>query len=909
VIAHRPRGAHDPPPVAAATRVEMPPAPVSEAEFTLKSTPPRLPRATLARARLANFHADVQERTAVCVVAPAGFGKTTLLLQWRQRWLAQGAVVAWVDADALDDAARLVAALRHALRDAVGHAGLGAHAARFAGEPGRPLDDLTATLAAIAGLGVETVLLLDEAERLPAATVAGALRYLLLNAPANLRVVLGSRVRLPLPTAELAAHGQYAALGVDELRLRLEETVELLALRPGARLGLDERVRLHDAVEGWPLGLQLAIAAIEHEADPAAAIARLSARRGHLQDYFVETLDAQLPAADLALLVRVAILDHVDADRCRALTGATDAADVLQRLLHATPILMADEAQAVFRLHALARDHLLARFERLPAAERAALHARACDWFVAHDRFHDAARHALAAGDEARAHDLAVRSLWTLGTEGKLAEANAWLARIPPAEVARDVPMRLMAAWIHALGTRSAEALQAANAIADDPDTAPGLRRLALRVSGAAAMNLDHVASIDGLVARWPASDAGDDDPLYVATPLNGEAFTAYHAGATAQARALAARVLALGDAGSMRLAAAYAQALVGLCWLRDGDVLQAERALGPALERAEREDGRRGVVPCLFAAVLAAAMLDRDAPEAALTLLADRIDIVEGLPPDIVLLAYRALARATQALGDERRSLLALEGLDALGRRRNLPRLRAHALAERIRVHALQARHDTVARLLPELDAAVAALAHDDYAPLRPRVGLIAAIARAHAALARDALDEAEAHLAQADALARRSHGPRDGLIVQVLRAVLARKRGQATALPMLAEALGLARLGGLVRQLADIHPLAVQMARELPADATAAPPPAVAAPPAPMPPAPTSRQGLLTAKEAEILLLLDKGLSNKSIARLLGISSETVKWHVKNLFAKLSAGTRRHAVDRARLLGLVAG
>lgn len=52
---------------------------------------------------------------------------------------------------------------------------------------------------------------------------------------------------------------------------------------------------------------------------------------------------------------------------------------------------------------------------------------------------------------------------------------------------------------------------------------------------------------------------------------------------------------------------------------------------------------------------------------------------------------------------------------------------------------------------------------------------------------------------------------------------------------------------------------------------------------------------------------MLLDEGMSNKLIARALEISDETVKWHLKNLFTKLSAGNRKHAVDRARLLGLV--
>jgi LuxR family maltose regulon positive regulatory protein len=64
----------------------------------------------------------------------------------------------------------------------------------------------------------------------------------------------------------------------------------------------------------------------------------------------------------------------------------------------------------------------------------------------------------------------------------------------------------------------------------------------------------------------------------------------------------------------------------------------------------------------------------------------------------------------------------------------------------------------------------------------------------------------------------------------------------------------------------------------------------------------------GLLTPKEAHVLGLLSQGMSNKLIARAMEISEETVKWHLKNLFAKLSAGTRKHAVGRARLLGLIA-
>ena len=58
---------------------------------------------------------------------------------------------------------------------------------------------------------------------------------------------------------------------------------------------------------------------------------------------------------------------------------------------------------------------------------------------------------------------------------------------------------------------------------------------------------------------------------------------------------------------------------------------------------------------------------------------------------------------------------------------------------------------------------------------------------------------------------------------------------------------------------------------------------------------------------RRSAILDLLDKGMPNKLIARNLAISGETVKWHLKNVYHKLSVGSRRHAVERARVLGLV--
>jgi LuxR family maltose regulon positive regulatory protein len=207
------------------------------------------------------------------------------------------------------------------------------------------------------------------------------------------------------------------------------------------------------------------------------------------------------------------------------------------------------------------------------------------------------------------------------------------------------------------------------------------------------------------------------------------------------------------------------------------------------------------------------------------------------------------------------------------------------------------------VAELVAELDALAAAFEQEDLRPYLPHYRLAAAIARSHAALARADMDDVDRQLECAAALAGTLRRGRDARAVKVLRAVAARRRGSDQALPLLKEAISLATLAGNARLLAHVHPLAVEMAAEL-EGAGALPPEREA--PAQEPPE-SLRLALLTTKEAEILRLLERGMSNKRIALTLDIGGETVKWHLKNLFSKLSAVSREHAVDRARLLGIV--
>ena len=186
----------------------------------------------------------------------------------------------------------------------------------------------------------------------------------------------------------------------------------------------------------------------------------------------------------------------------------------------------------------------------------------------------------------------------------------------------------------------------------------------------------------------------------------------------------------------------------------------------------------------------------------------------------------------------------------------------------------------------------------------------------RDDAVIATGDLAGAEARLVQAGELAARLNRGYEAVQVLTLRALLAERGGQSPD-SLLTEALSRAQSGGLVRVFADTLPEVVELVRRRLQDAPAkiltrtfidrVLAAAEATPPAEQQPAQSGRSALLTPKESHVLQLLAGDLQNKQIATELDLSSDTVKWHVKKLLAKLNAGNRDHAVDRARMLGLL--
>jgi LuxR family transcriptional regulator, maltose regulon positive regulatory protein len=774
---------------------------------------------------------------------------------------------------------------------------------------------MTSLLAEITEAASPTVLILDNCERVADPGVLEAFDYLLHNMPPNLQIAAGSRAPARPQTIDLIGQGNLIRVTAADLRFDLPESIRLLSARLGDRINADHCARLHEITEGWPLGLQLAAAALERASDPAKAIEAFSLSRDDATRQLFESMFDALPPALSTFVTRCALLDALHPSLCEAVTGDEDAALSPQRLVAETPLLTATEDGEWFRLHPLAKEYLRARAEHtLREEDRHEVHVRARHWFAAHGFPERAAKHALASGNRRDAFELVTASLESQWHQGHAGVVIDWLNRIPPEDISGNVPLRLIAAWLRAMDVRTVrDALAEAQALAGDPEVDPAVRGEANLVMAAGHGFLDDIDAVAQWASLWPG---GAGDSRARRAHANLQTVYAYYGGDTEPARQHQARNP---DDGRFPTARIWGDFFTGLSYLWEGRPVLAEQVARVQHARWEARDGRRAPYTSMIASVLAAACWQRNLGEEARALLANRLDVIEeGTTPDGIVHAYRTLAQIAAADGDEARSFAYLEALAALTPSRGLARFAVVSLAERVRLHAAGRRPGQATPML--LDLAGVLDAYPVCPRLAPLLRLEQALAQTYAALANGDPNLAGDALATAGALAREINRGYETVQVLAMQALVAELAGQSPA-ALLIEALSRAESGDLVRVFADTHPDVVDLIRRFAQRGAHAPvtrafidrtlvAASTTAPGATRPSAtsvPAAASAILTPKEDEVLRLLARGLPNKRIATELGLSSETVKWHVKKLFTKLNAGSREHAVDRARMFGLL--
>jgi len=382
-------------------------------------------------------------RALTVLVAPPGFGKTTLLAAWSADRAAR---VAWLSLDDDDnDPARfflhIVASLRTVEPELVALAPT-AHSAPGAS----PLAPLLNELAAVQQ---ELALVLDDYHLITNDHIHEGVTYLVEHLPRSLRVVVATREDPPFPLARLRARGELAELRAGELRFSDVEARTFLNDALGLDLS-DRDIKLLQArTEGWPAALYLAALTLRGQPNPSRLIEAFAGDDRHVVDYLTgEVLARQTPELR-AFLLRTSILTRMCGALCDAVTEGVDSARILDELERSNLLLVPlDSKRHWYRYHHLFADLLRHELKRADPDTPPLLHRRASGWYRDAGLIVEAAHHAYAAGDLDAAVELVGRYWPFFLDQGQLATLSRWLDALPENVIGENRTLCYAAAMI-----------------------------------------------------------------------------------------------------------------------------------------------------------------------------------------------------------------------------------------------------------------------------------------------------------------------------------------------------------------------------------------------------------------------------------------------------------------------------
>ena len=388
-----------------------------ESKFHAPVARPGIVARTALVDRLAAAQAPV-----VTVVAPPGYGKTTLLAQWAERVWPR---VAWVSCDDGDnDPVVLLSALAVALDriEPIDPAVFWALASSGAG-----ITIVPRFVSVIASMRLPVTVVLDHTEAVTNKRCLNTIAELALHLPPGWRFALASRTKVPLPTARLRAQGRIMEVGAEDLAMSAEEASSLLE-GAGVKPDVASTSELVQRTEGWPTGLYIAALAIRAGARQSEAGFTFTGDDRFMGDYLRSELLDRVSGSEVSFLIRTAVLDRMCGSLCDAILGATASGRVLEQLESRNLLVVPlDRRRDWYRYHHLFRELLQAELRRREPDLVQDLHVRAAAWYEANAMPEAAIEHAQAAGDNDRVARLVLELAQPVWAGGRVVTVLRWM--------------------------------------------------------------------------------------------------------------------------------------------------------------------------------------------------------------------------------------------------------------------------------------------------------------------------------------------------------------------------------------------------------------------------------------------------------------------------------------------------
>ncbi|UCF60631.1 MAG: hypothetical protein JSV37_12830 [Anaerolineaceae bacterium] len=421
--------------------------------LTTKIQIPPLPPQTIKRTRL--FEAldrGLQPNIRLTLLsAPAGYGKTTLLSDWIQD---RGLSTAWLSLDEGDnDSIRFMSYLLAALESGIPTADFPAPVSEPLSEDEIQQQILIPLINQLGQSPRQTTLILDDYHWIQSQTTHDRIGYLLDHLPPQVLILVATRADPPLPLTRLRGRGQMNELRMEDLRFQIEEAEVFLETFTDLKLTSDDIHTLTHRTEGWISGLQMAAASLQVHEDKATFIRDFSGSHHYIMDYLLdEVLRRQTPQIQ-AYLLYTSILFRLCAPLCDAVMEVTGESfppsqSILKDLERANLFIVPlDAKREWYRYHRLFGDLLQARLQRKDPRRIPALHRQASEWFEDHSLLDEAVQHALLSYDHAYVADLIERASEETFMRSETMTFLRWVQRLPEEEIQKRPKLGIYRAW------------------------------------------------------------------------------------------------------------------------------------------------------------------------------------------------------------------------------------------------------------------------------------------------------------------------------------------------------------------------------------------------------------------------------------------------------------------------------
>ena len=378
---------------------------------------PQIRSGLVSRPRLLGKLAEGTGKVFTLICAPAGYGKTTLLVEWISNYQkyddSLNPDICWLSLDEEDnDPNRFLSYLIAAFE--CNNVKLSAETTSlFSSFPcPTPRTVLAFLINDLAAATDPVFLILDDYQFISNPIIHNEISFLLERMPASAHLVIATRSDPPMSLVKLRARNQLIEIRADQLCFSSDEAVTFLHKTMQLPLSLEEIATLETRTEGWPAGLQMAALSMQGRSDTDQFINAFSGSHRYILDYLVEEVFNRQQNTVQQFLLNTSILGRLCGDLCDAITESEPhvSQSILEYLDRASLFVVSlDDKRGWFRYHQLFADLLHARLNQSQPDLVPKLHLRASKWYEQNGLINEAVQHAASAGNDERVAELIER--------------------------------------------------------------------------------------------------------------------------------------------------------------------------------------------------------------------------------------------------------------------------------------------------------------------------------------------------------------------------------------------------------------------------------------------------------------------------------------------------------------------